>query len=59
MAEPLRRRVRAGVLRGLTRVAGYVPEPAIRGVLGLAGAAAARSRFGDMRTFSSQNLSGS
>lgn len=48
MAEPLRRRVRAGVLRGMTRVAGYVPEPAIRGVLGLAGAAAARSRFGRM-----------
>lgn len=45
MAEPLRRRVRARVLRGLTRAVGLTPPAFLRGGLRLAAAAARHTRY--------------
>lgn len=46
MAEPLRRRVRARVLGGLTAVAPWVPGPLIGAPLAMAAALACRGRLG-------------
>lgn len=45
MTEPLRRRVRAQLLRGLTHSAGFLPSPVLRGALNGAARLARHSRF--------------
>ncbi|MCP3916846.1 MAG: hypothetical protein GY711_14945 [bacterium] len=46
MGEPLRRRVRAKLLSGSTRMAGVVPRPLVSGTLRGLGRIAARGRYG-------------
>lgn len=53
MAEPLRRRVRAQLLNGLTHAAGFVPSPLLRGGLGCA---AHLARFSSIERTTLANL---
>ncbi len=47
MAEPFRRRLRAGVLEALTRAAPWIPGPCLSLPLGIAAAAVRRGRLGE------------